>query len=68
MTIKKLSDIIKEVNKENEPPGGWKQKDVISAHDMSDKEVAASVDLEVSDFDDSGYMLDELRDILDGNT
>ena len=35
---------------------------------MSDKEVAASVDLDVSDFDDSGDMLDELRDIMDGNT
>jgi hypothetical protein len=67
MTIKKLSEIIKDVNKENEPPGGWKQKDVISAGDMTDKEVAASVDLDVSDFDDSGDMLDELRDILDGN-
>ena len=66
MTIKKLSDIIKEVNKENEPPGGWKQKDVISAHDMTDKEVAASVDLEVSDFSDDGSDIDELRDILDG--
>ena len=68
MSKEKLSTIIKKVNKENEPPGGWKQKDVISAHDMSDKEVAASVDLEVSDFDDSGDMLDELRDIMDGNT
>jgi hypothetical protein len=38
-----------------------------SAHDMTDEEVAKSVDLETSDFDDSGDMLDELRDILDGN-
>ena len=45
----------------------WKEEDKISAHDMSDKEVAASVDLDVSDFDDSGDMLDELRDIMDGN-
>ena len=37
-----------------------------SAHDMTDEEVAKSVDLETSDFDDSGDMLDELRDILDG--
>ena len=37
-----------------------------SAHDMSDEEVAKSVDLETSDFDDSGDMLDELRDIMDG--
>ena len=68
MTIKKLSQIIKEVNKENTPPNGWKGEDKISAHDMSDKEVASSVDLDVSDFDDSGDMLDELRDILDGRT
>ena len=27
MTTKKLSDIIKDVNKENEPPGGWKKED-----------------------------------------
>lgn len=38
-----------------------------SAYDMTDEEVAKSVDLETSDFDDSGDMLDELRDILDGN-
>ncbi len=68
MTKKKLSQIIKEVNKENTQPNGWKEEDKISAHDMSDKEVAASVDLDVSDFDDSGDMLDELRDILDGRT
>ena len=68
MTIKKLSQIIKEVNKENTPPNGWKEEDKISAHDMSDKEVAASVDLDVSDFDDSGDMLEDLRDILDGRT
>ena len=38
-----------------------------SAHDMTDEEVAKSVDLETSDFDDSGDMLDEQRDIMDGN-
>ena len=38
-----------------------------SAYDMTDEEVAGSVDLNTSDFDDSGYMLDELRDILEGN-
>jgi hypothetical protein len=68
MTKEKLSKIIKDVNKENTPPDGWKKEDAISAHDMSDKEVAASVDLDVSDFDDSGDMLDELRDIMDDNT
>jgi|TARA_E500000331_G_scaffold97549_2_gene94228 hypothetical protein len=64
MTKEKLSSIIKKVNKENEPPGGWKKEDKI----MSDKEVAASVDLETSDFSDDGSDIDELRDILDGNT
>ena len=64
MTKEKLSSIIKKVNKENEPPGGWKKEDKI----MSDKEVAASVDLETSDFSDDGSDIDELRDILDSNT
>ena len=66
MSKEKLSTIIKKVNKENEPPGGWKKEDAISAHDMTDKEVAASVDLDVSDFSDDGSDIDELRDILDG--
>ena len=38
-----------------------------SAYDMTDEAVASSVDLNTSDFDDSGDMLDELRDILEGN-
>ena len=38
-----------------------------SAYDMTDDEVAKSVDLEVSDFDESGDMLEELRDIMEGN-
>ncbi len=38
-----------------------------SAYDMTDEEVAKSVDLEISDFDESGDMLDELRDIMEGN-
>jgi len=66
MTTEKLSSLIKKLNKENEPPGGWKKEDAISAHDMTDKEVAASVDLDVSDFSDDGSDIDELRDILDG--
>lgn len=64
MTKEKLSKIIKDVNKENTPPDGWKKEDKI----MTDKEVAASVDLETSDFSDDGSDIDELRDILDGNT
>ena len=64
MTKEKLSQIIKDVNKENEPPDGWKKEDKI----MTNEEAAASVDLEVSDFSDDGSDIDELRDILDGNT
>ena len=66
MSKEKLSTIIKKINKENKPPDGWKKEDKISAHDMTDKEVAAYVDLEVSDFSDDGSDIDELRDILDG--
>ena len=64
MTKEKLSTIIKDVNKENTPPDGWKKEDKI----MTDKEVAASVDLETSDFSDDGADLKELKDILEGNT
>ena len=64
MPKEKLSKIIKNVNKENTPPDGWKKEDKI----MTDKEVAASVDLETSDFSDDGSDIDELRDILDDNT
>jgi len=64
MTKEKLSQIIKDVNKENEPADGWKKEDKV----MTDKEVAASIDLEVSDFSDDGSDIDELRDILEGNT
>tara|TARA_R100001509_G_scaffold92326_1_gene53360 strand:+ start:255 stop:398 length:144 start_codon:yes stop_codon:yes gene_type:complete len=39
-----------------------------TAYDMTDEEVAASVDLDVSDFDESGDMADELRDIMEGNS
>ena len=38
-----------------------------SAYDMTAEEVAKSVDLELSDFDDSGDMIDEVRDIMEGN-
>jgi len=62
MTKEKLSKIIKDVNKENEPADGWKKEDKI----MTNEEAAASVDLEISDFSDDGSDIDELRDILDG--
>ena len=51
--------------KENEMD--TKKKKEKSAHDMTDKEVAQSVDLEVSDFSDDGSDLDELRNIMEGN-
>ena len=44
-----------------------KKKEIKSAYDMSDEEVAKSVDLNVSDFDEGGDMLNELRDIMEGN-
>tara|TARA_R100000458_G_C8162225_1_gene165828 strand:- start:350 stop:499 length:150 start_codon:yes stop_codon:yes gene_type:complete len=46
---------------------GKNKKEIKSAYEMTDEEVAKSVDLEVSDFDDSGDMLNELRDIMEGN-
>ena len=42
-------------------------KKIKSAYDMTDEEVAKSVDLDVYDFDDSGDMLDELRYLMEGN-
>jgi len=62
-----------QIKKENEKMK--KQKTIIkdfkelkpSAYDMTDEEVAKSVDLELSDFDDSGDMIEELRDIMEGN-
>ncbi len=62
MTIKKLSEIIKDINKENEPPNGWKKEDR-----LTNEEAAASVDLELSDFSDDGADLEELKDIIEGN-
>jgi len=62
MTVKKLSDIIKDVNKENETPNGWKKEDR-----LTNEEAAASLDLDVSDFSDDGADLEELKDIIEGN-
>tara|TARA_R100000306_G_scaffold18294_1_gene22593 strand:- start:229 stop:402 length:174 start_codon:yes stop_codon:yes gene_type:complete len=42
-----------------------KKKEIKSAYDMTDEEVAKSVDLNVSDFSDDGADLDELRDIME---
>jgi len=41
------------------------KKEIKSAYDMTDEEVAKSVDLDVSDFSDDGADLDELRDIME---
>jgi len=61
MSKKRLNDLIKDINKENAPPDGWKPEDK-----LTNEEVAASVDLDVSDFSDDGSDLDELRDIMEG--
>ena len=42
-----------------------KKKEIKSAYDMTDEEVAKSVDLDVSQFCDDGADLDELRDIME---
>ena len=62
MTIQKISKIIKNVNKENTPPDGWKKEDR-----LTNEEAAASLDLETSDFSDDGADLEELKDILEGD-
>mgnify|MGYP003657320252 FL=1 len=62
MTIQKLSKIIKDVNKDNAPPNGWKKEDR-----LTNEEAAASLDLETSDFSDDGADLEELKDIIEGN-
>ena len=38
-----------------------------SAYDMTDEEVASSVDLNISDFNDDGSDIETLRDIMEGN-
>jgi len=43
------------------------KKEIKSAYDMTDEEVAKSFGLETSDFSDDGSDLDELRDIMEGN-
>ena len=44
-----------------------KDKPKISAYDLTDEQVAGSIGHEVSDFNDDGSDLDELRDIMEGN-
>ena len=45
-----------------------KKEKIKTAYDMTDEEVAASVDLNGTDFDESGDMAEELRDIMEGNS
>ena len=42
-----------------------KNKKEISFDEMTDKQLANSLDLELSDFDESGDMMEELREILE---
>jgi len=65
MSKKRLNDLIKNINKENAPPDGWKPEDKIEKSD--DEKLANSFGLELSDFSDDGSDLDELRDIMEGN-
>jgi hypothetical protein len=65
MSKKRLNDLIKDINKENAPPDGWKPEDKIEKSD--NEKLANSFGLELSDFSDDGADLDELRDIMEGN-
>ena len=65
MSKKRLNDLIKDINKENAPPDGWKPEDKIEKSD--DEKLANSFGLELSDFSDDGSDLEELKDRLEGN-
>jgi len=65
MSKKRLNDLIKDINKENAPPDGWKPEYKIEKSD--NEKLANSFGLELSDFSDDGSDLDELRDIMEGN-
>ena len=62
MTKTLLSKLVKKVNKENTPPGGWTEE----AKDGAKH--AAALGHELSDFSDSGDDLEELNDIMDLNS
>jgi hypothetical protein len=66
MTVKKLTDIIKEVNKDNAPPNGWPSDKEWNEEEAKKANLAASLGLEVSDFSDDGSDLEELKDIIEG--
>ena len=65
MSKKRLNDLIKDINKENAPPDGWKPEDKIEKSD--NEKLANSFGLELSDFSDDGSDLEELKDILENN-
>jgi|TARA_Y100000294_G_scaffold157307_1_gene158799 hypothetical protein len=48
------------------PKNKTKKHAEISAYDLTDEQVAGSIGHEVSDFNDDGSDLDELRDIMEG--
>jgi hypothetical protein len=64
-----LMAIGKKCNEEKKKEEEKKKKDKpkISAYDLTDEQVAGSIGHEVSDFNDDGSDLDELRDIMEGN-
>ena len=67
MTIKKLTDIIKDVNKDNAPPNGWPSDKEWNEEEAKKADAAASSGLELSDFSDDGADLEELKDIIERN-
>ena len=67
MTIKKLNDIIKDVNKDNAPPNGWPSDKEWNEEEAKKADAAAGLGLEASDFCDDGADLQELNDIIEGN-
>ena len=62
MTKTLLSKLVKKVNKENTPPGGWTEEAKAGASQ------AAAIGLSLSDLDDSGDMAAEFNEIMDLNS
>ena len=62
MTKTLLSKLVKKVNKENTPPGGWTKEAKAGARQ------AAAIGLSLDDLDDSGDMAAEFAEIMDLNS
>ena len=62
MTKTLLSKLVKKVNKENTPPGGWTEEAKAGARQ------AAAIGLSLSDLDDGGDMAAEFAEIMDLNS